>query len=233
MPQKPHLISWSSALTLSVQVFLMAACSKGNFESLTKAIRASDKATVSNFLRDGGDPNLTGKFKKNPHTTCSLLHFAAAQGEYDIVSLLLEHGADPNLTTPRDGCTSIAYMLVHSNVTTPKRLEVFDLLLRRTSVDVTDIYGRNLFLIAARHGSVEEIRRSAQVSDDLFAVDSSGNCALTEAVLSKNQTTQRLEELYSLGLKAQMNLENSYGETALDKAREFRNEEAVKFLQEE
>jgi ankyrin repeat protein len=61
-----------------------------------EAILANDHVAVGAYLNNGGNINI--KFPKRGYTA---LHLAAQEGHLDIVKLLLEKGADPNLLTSR------------------------------------------------------------------------------------------------------------------------------------
>lgn len=67
-----------------------------------QAIRYDHTGYVRNYLNKGGDPNLAREIKWKhgwPEEKFTLLMEAARKGNLDIVSLLLENGANPNAET--------------------------------------------------------------------------------------------------------------------------------------
>src|SRR5208337_498490 len=83
------------ALTLSL--FFATGC-KPSPESLMTAIKADNTAEAIKLIGKGADPN-----SRTSPTGWSALHYAARNGNVEIVQALLKAGADPNYAGAKDG----------------------------------------------------------------------------------------------------------------------------------
>ncbi|KAL7302657.1 hypothetical protein TKK_0004717 [Trichogramma kaykai] len=73
---------------------------KDDFTHLHAACARGDAVSVLELLREGADVD-------QARCTRSPLHYAAHQGQADVVRILLEHGADPNRPDLDDGSTAL------------------------------------------------------------------------------------------------------------------------------
>ncbi len=80
---------------------LWAAASTGNLQALSGAVFTGDLTGVKQALTVGADPNA-----KDPQSGSTMLSIAALMGHTEIVTWLLEHGADVNAKS-RDGGTAL------------------------------------------------------------------------------------------------------------------------------
>ncbi|XP_033229195.1 serine/threonine-protein phosphatase 6 regulatory ankyrin repeat subunit B-like [Belonocnema kinseyi] len=118
------------------------------------AIRTMNKALIEMLLKLGASPhNRPSKTNEIP------IHIAIEKGSLEIVSLLLQHGANPNVRQIRKsgfntdkypvGCTAL-HIAVEK-----EKLEIFQLLLQYgAKPDLIDEKGRNPLHLATKNGSV-------------------------------------------------------------------------------
>jgi|SRR5208337_3143841 len=88
------------ALTLSL--FFATGC-KTDPASLMTAVKADNTAEAIKLIGKGADPNIRTSPKG-----WSALHYAAMNGNVEIVQALLKAGADPNYAGTKDGLTNSA-----------------------------------------------------------------------------------------------------------------------------
>jgi ankyrin repeat protein len=85
------------ALVLSLSSFSLTGC-KPDPASLMTAVRADNTAEAIRLIGKGIDPNI-----RTTPKGWSALHYAAMNGNVEIVQALLKAGADPNYAGSRDG----------------------------------------------------------------------------------------------------------------------------------
>jgi ankyrin repeat protein len=82
---------------LALSFFSMTGC-KPRSESLMTAVKADNTEEVRSLIGKGADAN-----SRTSPTGWSALHYAARNGNVEIVQLLLNAGADPNYSGSMDG----------------------------------------------------------------------------------------------------------------------------------
>ena len=82
---------------LTFSLFSATGC-KPSPESLMTAVKADNTAEALNLLGKGADPN-----SRTSPKGWSALHYAAMNGNVEIVQALLKAGADPNYAGTKDG----------------------------------------------------------------------------------------------------------------------------------
>ena len=92
-------------LVLTISLFSTTGC-KPSPESLMTAVKADNTAEAINLIGKGVDPNIRTSPKG-----WSALHYAAMDGNVEIVQALLKAGADPNYAGTKDGQASSAARL--------------------------------------------------------------------------------------------------------------------------
>jgi ankyrin repeat protein len=130
------------------------------------AVVGNNCSVVEYFLQLGQNPNL----ERGGGT---LLMSAAANGNIELLKLLLKYGADPEL--PGDGkATALMSATGHT--------EIFKILVNRgANIHARDNYGRTVLIWAALHGTEEAVALLCKMGADSKAKDKGGNTALTEA----------------------------------------------------
>ena len=84
-------------IVLTLSLFSAAGC-KPSPESLMTAVRADNTAEVIKLIGKGADAN-----SRTSPNGWSALHYAAMNGNGEIVKALLKAGADPNYAGAKDG----------------------------------------------------------------------------------------------------------------------------------
>ena len=109
---------------------------------------------------------------------------AAANGEIEMLNLLLKYGADPDF--PGDGkATALMSATGHT--------EIFKILVNRgANIHARDNYGRTVLIWAALHGTEEVVALLCKMGADPEIKDKGGNTALTQA---KNKLRLSIVEL--------------------------------------
>ncbi len=92
-------------IVLTISLFSTTGC-KPSPESLMTAVKADNTAEAINLIGKGVDPNIRTSPKG-----WSVLHYAAMNGNVEIVQALLKVGADPNYAGTKDGQGSSAARL--------------------------------------------------------------------------------------------------------------------------
>lgn len=188
------------------------------------------RETISTLLRFGGDPNLqsanTRRHQCNSqcwrsvdcqHLGQRVLHFAAAAGAADIVSLLLQHGADPMMRDDQ-GYLPLYFALSHGNHSTVHLL--MDENENPTSLIVVQPTKSTALHITCRFVSVAGTLSLLRKGADANAIDSAGKTALHE-VLSQTCSSiekdiiQTIEYLVEYGIDLESTLPSIDGAVAL------------------
>ena len=87
---------------LTLSLIATTGC-KPSPESLMTAVAADNTAEVVRLIGKGADPN-----SRSSPNGWSALHYAARNGNMEMVQALLKAGADPNYSGTRDGQTKTA-----------------------------------------------------------------------------------------------------------------------------
>jgi ankyrin repeat protein len=141
------------------------------------AIVGNNCGVVEYYLQLGQNPNV----ERGGGTP---LMSAAANGNVELLQLLLKYGADPEL--PGDGkATALMSATQHT--------EIFKILVNRgANIHARDNYGRTVLIWAALHGTEEVVALLCEMGADPGIKDKGGNTALTEA---KNKGRSRIASL--------------------------------------
>ena len=100
-------------------------------------------AAVKRLLRSGANPNATDEIGQTP------LHMT---NRFDVATILLKHGADPNIKTKHDGRTPLHYAAAEG------RLAVVGALLKYGAiVDVKDNYGKTPLYLATTNAHTDVV----------------------------------------------------------------------------
>ena len=139
----------SSSLGLLILAVLAASPGASAAQAIIQSAREGDVAAVRRLLeRDPGIINATDERQS------TALHFAASAGSTEMVGLLLDHGADPDLQN-LDGHTPLQRAAIYG------RDESVDLLLEHdAALDLRDDYGRSPLLLVARESGSEASARA-------------------------------------------------------------------------
>lgn len=141
-----------------------------------KAVEAEDIGALYRFLTDGGDPDV-----KND-AGLTLLQFAASKSLYLSASLLLEGGANPNLTGGEHQYTALHYAAERDNA------QMIDLLAQcDANPDFKDKYGQTPLHIAAGEGSPRAAVALTEAGADVFAKDKNGDTAFAVAAWKQRE----------------------------------------------
>jgi len=84
---------------IALTILSISGCKPGSAVLMT-AVKADDTAEAKKLIEKGADPN-----SRTSPTGWSALHYAARNGNVEVVSLLLKSGADPNYSGTMEGQT--------------------------------------------------------------------------------------------------------------------------------
>jgi ankyrin repeat protein len=96
---------WFFLFTLILLIFPVSGC-KPDPASLMTAVKADNTEEAKRLIGKGADAN-----SRTSPTGWSVLHYAARNGDVEIVQLLLTSGADPNYSGTMEGQTGSAISL--------------------------------------------------------------------------------------------------------------------------
>ena len=149
-------------LTGIVGCFLVFHLTRFSFK---QAIDHVDVLAIERALATGADPNAEFRMAWIEYrTTTRPLSYSVSKGQFSIVSLLLNHSCNPNLT---DYNGQTAFMNIFtSEIRAEIEKELFDLLIKVTDLTMRDNSGQNALHLAARFGEKSEY-------DAIFAADPS------------------------------------------------------------
>ena len=227
------------AAVLGAAFLLSTGCA-----SLPAKAHRGNTAAVADFLDKGGSPD--ARFEDS--NGCTLLHPAVDGGRLDIVELLLDRGADPNVVSG-EGYTPLHLAAGRQEP------EIARLLLARgaaASLDKRDPYGNTPLLLAVAKvkerevwtftavGAVSGSTRAKEPSADLLetlleagadvqAPTGKGNTPLHIAAFRGHVNAVRLLLRHGADRAAR----NPGGETAADLARRYGQDEVVRVLTSE
>lgn len=173
----------SSNSLLAASILVLLACSKSPETRLIFAVNRGDPREVEQILTHRPMPNINYRTER---IGLSALTQAAATGNGEIVSLLLQHGADPNIVT-RNGETPL---LIASYQGNPGVVHL--LLSAGARVDARESrYGFTALTTAAKEGHVEVVRLLLEAGADVND-KTDGRTALTFARQYKHPEVVRL-----------------------------------------
>ncbi len=121
-------------------------------EYLIRAIIKGDTAAVESLLAQGADANTTGGVTALGASNTALM-WAATEGYFDIVELLLVHNADVNAKNPAD------YTALMFAAESDRRNIVLLLLDRGASICGRNPYGETVLMTMARRGQTDIVQR--------------------------------------------------------------------------
>ena len=175
---------------------------------------------VRQLLAAGADVNAAG----NPQVSQTPLHLAAAGGYREAVALLLEHGANPNVTAhiSRNGATPLMTAAAQGNS------ESVSLLLKhKADPNLTDQNGDIALLFAIRNPSPDTVRALLAGGANPDAQTARGFPMLVAATAD----TENKEILAALiDAKANVNATDPEGKTALHWAAERNRKDLIELL---
>jgi len=96
---------WFFLFTLILLIFPVSGC-KPDPASMMTAVKADNTEEAKRLIGKGADAN-----SRTSPTGWSVLHYAARNGDVEIVQLLLTSGADPNYSGTMEGQTGSAISL--------------------------------------------------------------------------------------------------------------------------
>ncbi len=220
-------------LILFALITTLKASASTAFDALVKAVNERDYTTVNGMLLANTDKSL---LKERDRAGRTILHYAAAKGNTDILSLILTYGPEIN-ALDKDGQSPIFYavnkayekntkMLIESganvniannNKFTPLLLAAQNgkpklariLLNAGADVNARSVTGASALLYAAARGNTDLIEILLQNRADLKARDKLGNTAMHYA--AKNNRNKAVKFFLPL-----INKRNNAGQTPLD-----------------
>lgn len=156
--------------------FLLAVLASG-CASVARSAFDGDTAAVQKYLDDKGDPN--AKFDDGGCNACTLLHHAASGGRIDVAKLLIEKGANINVTNAA-GLTPL-----HAACTT-QQIGMARFLLdheqAKRSLSMRDQFGNTPLMYAVaspgKSPSVELVRLILDAGADVSIATNVGNTPL-------------------------------------------------------
>ena len=189
------------------------------------------------FLEAGADINERNGFRGE-----TPLHFAAKEGREDVVTLLLDHGADPTVklnifgrrrtaaqVAEEKGYTSIANTIARFSPDNQQEQEEVVLAsanLTSANIDTRDHRGRTALYRAASRGDLEEMTSLLNRGANPNIPDYGGRYPLTLA--ARKGKTEVVKIL--LGGGADPNLSDSSGRNALHMASDYNRADMIPFL---
>ena len=134
------------------------------------AVVGNNVNVVELFLQLGQDPN---KDSNEAIPDATPLMSAAANGNIELLKLLLKYGAKPDYPTSAGGTALMS---------ASKHTEIFKTLIKHgANIHGRDNYGRTVLIWAALHGTEEVVALLCKMGADPKVEDKGGNTALTEA----------------------------------------------------
>lgn len=207
-------LQFDKQLDVGVELMVMGGAIAISYQSpLLVVVYDGDVDAVREQLAKKVDVNA-----KEEGTTA--LHLAVSQGNAEIVSLLLEAGANPNI---RDEEKQTPLMMLYGE----NASEILDLLLRAgAKVNVKDTGGRTPLMIAAEEGNIEVIRTLLSAGAKVNKRDNEGRTALMYAI--EEESLESVRAILAAG--ADVRIRDEEGKTAFQIAVENDNEEIIELL---
>jgi len=172
---------------------------------VAEAIEAGRIPEIKRIIDGGIDINHIG------NEGMSLLMWSIAKQRKNVVALLLELGADPNITTEKYNALWMAVILKDS--------DYLNTLLRfNGDVDSKNTKtGRSLIFEATLHGRLENLKTLMEKGADMNHQNISGNTVLNYSISFKAYNTS----LVLLDLGVDPTIKNRWGNNALDLLEQF------------
>jgi ankyrin repeat protein len=181
-----------------------------SLQSLHDAARDGDIDAVTDLLKAGADPNALDE-----PNDCSPLCFAMMNDHVEVMQVLLENGADPNVLV--HGCSVLTYVSgVIGELGWAKDVsKVVELLLKhKADPNLPDDDGTTPLHEAARLGDIETAIRLLEFNAKIDAQDKNGRTPLHKAAISGHGDT--VDFLLDAG--ADPTVQDKDGRTARDVA---------------
>ena len=210
---------------LCISAFILLsylATSSQNINRYLDLAGNGDVVGIKVILDQGVNPNISNG------DGISLLDFAAALNQIDVVKLLLERGATVDIRNTVYGSTP--FMGASEN----SHLEVAKLLLSKgADPKATDKFSKNALMLISQSWDgkgcrIEAMEFLLSCGLDINAVDKSGNTALIWAAYGNNATALK----WLIEKKADLNHVNKQNVTALDMAIKMNKPESIRILKE-
>jgi hypothetical protein len=167
----PRQFPFRKAAAVSVLAVLMCACQQTPDTVITRAAARGDCATVSSELACGVSPNQVDSSGMTP------LAYAASEGNLEMMRLLLDLGASPNLPAGHHHWPPILHA-VHKDRAAAVRL----LVEHGADVNATTKTAFTPLMMAAVYGNAEMVKLLLSVGADPNLKSRTGATALTLAV---------------------------------------------------
>jgi hypothetical protein len=170
---KPHFTS-RIGLALFLAVALMSACrdpnSAASREDFRTAIQEDQVASVKRWLDQGHDPS------EQPTETCSTpLAIAVLRGNYEIIGLLIDHGANVNAAASPNGQT-VLHCVAALDQDAPEMVTY--LLQRGAEVNVAGEDRVTPLMLASAGGHAETVKVLLTARPDLELRSAAGKTAI-------------------------------------------------------
>ncbi|ABV88571.1 ankyrin repeat domain-containing protein [Shewanella pealeana] len=191
------------------------------FTALIQAILDKDAAAVTNMIANGADINKGDWYKNTP------LNHAVQKSTLEIVSLLLEAGANPN-QAGSDG-TKALYIASLNGMLPKMQL----LLTKGADVNDKDDEGESALITAAGNSTAEVVSLLLQAGANVNAMTDDGNTALIKAVIGNyNERAAIVELLLANGAAETIHHQNIHDSSAMDLALDREHQDIIELLKQ-
>lgn len=178
-----------------------------------KACQNGQKGVAESFLKKG-DINVD----RIDNEGFAPLHYACRKGTREIVRMLIEYGADVNVTS-NEGITPLQLA-----VTTGSKEIIKMLVDAGADVNATDNSGKSVLIYGIKAGRTEAVRYLKELGADISCTDNEGRTAIDYANVTG--LTQMVENV----MDANENKRDSYGNTPLHQSCCNGHSEVVKLM---
>ena len=139
------------------------------------------------------------------------LHWAARRGNYQALTLLLAHGADPWRVTENEGRNALHLAAQGNSVLCVQHLSQYRRGNKILDIEFKDVYGRTALLVAAGHNCAAATAKLIQLGADINTTDRFAEPSLFSAVYENAHETITL----MLNAGTDYTLKTSFGNTVL------------------